>query len=154
MLYSRNLDALDAKILHALQENARITVSDISKKTGIPHTTIRLRIKRLENIGVVKGYVPLLDLKKLGYTAKAIVLIKTSPEEKYEKLADTFKKMENVRWIYSISGRMTGALMVIAKDMRELHETVLKIRRVPGVVDEETIVVMEEVKEGAQVPLA
>lgn len=154
MLYSRNIDALDAKILHTLQTNARITVSEISKKTGIPHTTIRLRMKRLENQGILKGYAPVLDLKKLGYGFKAIVLLKTSPKEKYENMANAFKEMENVIWVYSVSGQVSGALLVVAKDMNHLHEIVLKIRQVPGIVNEESLIVMDEVKEGGFPPFS
>lgn len=147
MPYSFDFDGLDVKILRALQANARVSVSRISKMTNSPHATIRLRIKRLEDRGVIKGYAPVLDLKELGYMSRAIVLIKTSPKGEYKDLAKTFREMKNVLWVYSIAGRMSGALLVVAKDMHDLHETVLNIRRVPGVVDEETIIVMDEVKE-------
>ncbi len=68
-------DAKDRAILDELQRNAKATTSEIAKRTGIPVTTVHNRIKRLEKDGVVQGYVPVVDHRKLGLGIHALVFV-------------------------------------------------------------------------------
>lgn len=60
------LDETDIEILHSLQKDAKINAKELSEKLHISKTPIYERIKRLENEGYIKGYVALVDNKKIG----------------------------------------------------------------------------------------
>lgn len=68
-----SLDESDKKILNLIQENAALTHQDIADKTGISATSVWRRIKNLEEVGVIKGQVTLLDPKKIGMQVCALI---------------------------------------------------------------------------------
>jgi|GEM_PF-2494283 len=61
------LDRQDLKILSLVDEDPRISLLDISKRTGIAHTVVQYRLKRLVQSGVIQEFRPIIDLQKLGY---------------------------------------------------------------------------------------
>ena len=71
------MDKLDLKIINALNKNARTSFREISRKLKISMTTVANRVKKLENEGIIKGYIPLIDLDKLGYNLLTIISAKT-----------------------------------------------------------------------------
>jgi Lrp/AsnC family transcriptional regulator for asnA, asnC and gidA len=69
------LDDRDFEILEALRENAKLSVFQLSKKTGIPPTTIHNRIKKLRQNGVITNYTIKFDREKLGQGFCALIFI-------------------------------------------------------------------------------
>ncbi|KUJ99636.1 MAG: Transcription regulator, Lrp/AsnC family, partial [Thermococcales archaeon 44_46] len=70
------VDELDRKIISILQEDARLSYREIAKKVGVAVGTVYNRIKRLEEEGIIRGFVPKLDYAKLGYDLTAIIGVK------------------------------------------------------------------------------
>lgn len=70
------LDELDLKLLDLLVEDSRMSYAELSRRLGIPRTTLTWRVERLKRGGVIKSFTLNLDLKKLGYNYLAFVLIK------------------------------------------------------------------------------
>jgi len=69
------LDKKDLKILEILKENSKLTTSQIYKKTNIPITTVHNRIKKLENLGIIRSYTLKLDYNKLGKPITGFILV-------------------------------------------------------------------------------
>lgn len=69
------MDEKDEQILQILQINSKLSTHQISKKTGIPITTVHNRIKKLTKKGIIKGYTIVIDHKKIGQQLAAYVLI-------------------------------------------------------------------------------
>ena len=145
-------DQTDWKILDVLKENSRLSTSKISKKTGIPVTTVFNRMKKLEREGLIKNYTINLDQKKLGKLLTAYILIHYDisvwdRESTRNELRHQLLSLPNVEEINYISGRFDILLKVRIKDMDELNSLILsKLRRIPGIGQTETFFVMEEVK--------
>lgn len=70
------MDDLDLAILRELQRDARASIADIARAIGKPRTTVANRLEKLMEEGVIKGFKPLLDFRKLGYHMTAFVLLK------------------------------------------------------------------------------
>ena len=70
---SQSLDEIDRKILRLLRENAHMTTQEVADKVGLSQTPCWSRIKRLEDSGVIAGYVALLDPEKIGRPLSVIV---------------------------------------------------------------------------------
>lgn len=71
----RPLDAMDRKILRALQDDARLTIAGLSEIVGLSSTPCWNRLKRLESGGYIEGYVAVLDQRKLGYPDTVLIEI-------------------------------------------------------------------------------
>ena len=69
------IDELDKKILNALNKNIRMSFRQVAKKIGISPSTLHNRVKSLENSGVLKGYIPLIDIESVGYNTMAIIAV-------------------------------------------------------------------------------
>ncbi|MFK8034913.1 MAG: Lrp/AsnC family transcriptional regulator [Hyphomicrobiales bacterium] len=75
----RALDEIDAEIIDALIENARISMRDLAELVGMSAPGIKDRLRRLEDIGAIGGYTVKLDPKNMGYALQAIVQVKPLP---------------------------------------------------------------------------
>ena len=80
MAESVTLDETDIQILEILQENCKLNFTQIGIELGIPESTIRYRIERLEKRRIINGYVALINPRKVGLTITAIMMIKINPQ--------------------------------------------------------------------------
>jgi len=79
-MQSYRLDEIDARILERLRYNAKYTLTALSKELNLPVSTIRYRIKRLEENQIILGYVPLIDRSNLGYKVSLILEVDAIPK--------------------------------------------------------------------------
>ncbi len=73
---SVELDRIDRKILNQLQRNGRVAFSSIAQETGLDEATIRYRVKKLKEKGVITKFTALLDPAKIGFPVTAVIMIK------------------------------------------------------------------------------
>lgn len=144
------LDKKDKKILEELQRNARQTVSDISRKTGLPIDVVKYRIKKLEKQGVIKSYHAFLDHIKLGYPLYAYIvfaLYNLKPEEE-KILINYLKTHKKIVYVSKNAGKWDIVIGVCAKDYRDLDDIIKQIRAkfIDSIKDFEIIPVIEEHK--------
>jgi DNA-binding Lrp family transcriptional regulator len=139
----------DVKILDILKRNAKLTNEEISKKTGIPTTTIHNRIKRLERLGVIKNYTVVLDNKKLGKEISAYILI--TVDYKFLKkrgisqhdLARNLKKYDFVEEVSMITGVSDIIIKTSVENIDQLDELVTKeLRNIDGIEKTQTMIVL------------
>lgn len=140
------MDETDKKICNILTENSRISISSISKKTGIPNSTISNRIHKLEEKKIIKQYTTILDHEKIGINITAMIIIQTETE-KHENVEKQLPKLEEVTQVYSISGEYDVLIKVEAMNLEELNEIInSKIRTIDGIEELRELIVMEELK--------
>ena len=115
------IDHKDKKILHFLSVNARESDSTIAKAVGLSRTSVTYRIKRLENLGIIKKYLAWINTTQLGYNNFQIYLkLKNFTIEKQNKIIEIIKKNPNVKWFISIGWPYDLFFVMSAKDMRDL----------------------------------
>lgn len=78
-MFSTGIDDLDRRILRFLQLDARISFAEISRKLGVAEATVRFRVKRLVNKGVIIKFAALLDPAKVGFPVSGAILLKIDP---------------------------------------------------------------------------
>jgi DNA-binding Lrp family transcriptional regulator len=103
-----NLDSTDIKILHALQENGRLSFRQIAEKVKVSVPTVSSKVSNLENMGIIKGYSAELDAEKLG-GGSHIIEVFCKPSD-IIKLGDRLKTLESVRRAYQLSN---GRLLLV-----------------------------------------
>ena len=120
---SNFLDKTDKKIIYDLDTDARRPLSKIARKLKVSKQAIDYRIKRLEKMGIIKGYHAVLDIGKLGYLDFRVFLIfyNTTPEKEKE-IFDYLEKDHRVGWLVSVDGYWSSNMLVWAKSMIDFQE--------------------------------
>ncbi|MHB8565802.1 MAG: Lrp/AsnC family transcriptional regulator [Nitrososphaerales archaeon] len=130
------LDDLDKRLLSILQDDARASASEISRKTGFNENTIRYRIERLKKNGVIKEFTALLNPRMIGLPIAAIMMITTEPnslKEVFENLA----MLEETKHILQATGKHDLIVVAHYKDMNSMNDASQKIKSIPGVKEAE-----------------
>ena len=119
-----SLDSKDLAILRLLQDNARITVKEISDKVHLSTTPVHERIKRMEETGVIKQYATLVDHTKVkkGLMVICYVSIKQHSKEAGDKFIKTIQELNEVIECYNISGEFDFMLKVVSEDMNDYYD--------------------------------
>ena len=144
------IDEMDKKILNELNKNARLSFRDLAKILGISVATISHRVKKMEHLGIIKGYIPLLDQKKVGYDFTAIIEISIEKG----RLSDVEKKLaefENTVGVYDITGVYDALVIARFKDRDHLNDFIKKIQKLEYVQKTYTSIVLEVVKEDIRI---
>ena len=138
------LDDVDHKILDLLIDNSRIPFTDIAKKLLISAGTVHVRVKKMEELGIIKGASLALDYKKLGYTFIAYIGIFL---EKTHLTNYVLEKLENIPYAtvaHITTGRFNIFCKVRCKDTDHAKEIIFMIDDIEGVSRTETMISLEE----------
>ena len=148
-----SLDKKDMAILKLLQENARVTVKEISEKIHLSTTPVHERIKRMEESGVIKQYVTLLDHSKVkkGLIVICYVSLKEHSKNAGNKFIKTIHELNEVTECYNISGEFDFMLKVICEDMNGYYDFhVNKLSQIENMGHVQSIFVMGVIKQTHQ----
>ena len=145
------LDETDWKVLEVLQEHAEYSTTQISKKTGLPRTTIHNRIKKLKKEGIIKKFTVKLDSSKVGKGFVAYVLISANlPTLKQKKktqydLAEEIRKFWFVERVDIVSGGTDLVAIIRVKDVEEFDKILLgKLQLVEGIDKTQSLIVIHK----------
>ena len=140
------------EILKLLKNDAKLTTSQISKKTGIPITTVHNRIKKMNDEGIIEKYTLKLNYHKLNRGLEAFIMITVfniTPSGKkieQEDIAERIKKHESVESVKIITGGFDIMAQVRVASMNELNEFITKfLRKIDGVDKTSTMMVLKEI---------
>lgn len=145
----RTIDKTDKEILNILQLDCTISVKEIAEKVGLSTTPTYERIKAMEQSGVIKNYVALLDRHKIGVGILVYCNIVLKEQSK-KALLDFEKAIINIPEIIeviSISGNYDYMLKIAAKDIARYNDFVMNvIANIPNIGQYHSNIVLNEVK--------
>lgn len=144
-----HLDETDRNILLALQQDAKVNTKELAEKLHISKTPVYERIKRLENEGYIKGYVALVDNKKIGLplTVFCNVSLAVHDDEHIRRFQAEIKEIDEIMECYSIGGMYDFFLKVVLKDLGAYNRFVFeKLTKVHGIVKMQSSFVLDEIK--------
>jgi len=140
-----NLDKLDFQIIEAMMENANISYADLGKKLFVSGGTIHVRIKKLQELGIVRGTKLYINHKILGYDVIAFIGIYLEKSSMYDTVAKELKKIPEIVRLNYTTGNYSMFAEVICKDIGQLkfvlHDELQKIK---GIERTDTIISLEE----------
>lgn len=149
--FEEKLDEKDLQVLAEIQENAKRTTSQISKRISIPITTVHNRIKKLEKLGIIKKYTVTVDHAKLGKSIAAYVMVSviymlpSGIKVSQEDVAKHIKGLAGVESVEIMTGETDLLVKIRVKDIAELNDFVIrKLRKVEGVDKTRTMIVLSE----------
>jgi len=144
------IDLLNKKILQLLQKDGRITYKDITKEMDRAESTVRERIGFMEDQKIIEGYTAIINKPRVGLNRSAIIYAKV-PIANFDEIANNLKAVNGVLQIYRTSGDKNLAFFMAATDDDELSRTIKNKINPLGVQDIEVSVIMEAVREIAEV---
>lgn len=140
-----NLDKLDLQIIQEMMEDAEISYADLGKKLFVSGGTIHVRIKKLEELKVVKGKRLSVDLKLLGYDVIAFIGIYLEKSSLYDSVARELKKIPQIVRLNYTTGNYSMFAEIVCRDIQQLrfvlHDELQKIK---GIERTETFISLEE----------
>ena len=152
------LDTLDKRILQALQGNGRATYDELAAGVGLSASATLRRVKRLEDAGVIAGYVALVAPEKVGLGLTAYInvrLAKHSPQRSpVDAFAAAVQAWPEVVECAALTGDMDYLLRVLARDMTHYSHFIMdSLLKHPSVQDCKTSFMMRRLKGTTAVPL-
>ncbi|MFQ6080961.1 MAG: winged helix-turn-helix transcriptional regulator [Candidatus Bathyarchaeia archaeon] len=133
------MDETDREIIKILKRNGRATYIDIGKKVGLSEGAVRKRVKALVDSGVIKRFTIKVGLVE---GAEAITLLSVNPSFPTSDISEVLQKIPNVETVYEVTGQYDIAVIISALNITEVNHCVEKIRRVNGVVNTNTMIVL------------
>lgn len=150
---SISLDAKDLAILKLLQQNARMTVKEISEKVHLSTTPVHERIKRMEDGGVITQYATLVDAAKVrkGLMVICYVSLRQHSKTSGDKFIKAINDLHEVIECYTISGEFDFILKVVAENMDSYYDFhVNKLSQVENMGKVQSVFVMGVIKQTHQ----
>lgn len=143
------LDKIDQQILSLLQQDARLSISDIAERVNLSATPCARRIKQLETAGIITGYHTAIDPQKLGYQLAVYIAVSMDRHtaERFEQFEEKIKSFEEVVSCSIVTGRTEDYLIkVLVRDMAHYEEFLLhRLNRIEGVSQVHTSFELREV---------
>ena len=146
------LDEKDKTILDLLQQDASLSTYKITKKTGIPQTTVLNRMRKLKQEGIIRKYTIDIDWKKLGMNNKALIFVKVDKniEQRNSKVGEIEEKISKYPLVLNVKrlmGKYDFMIELVCRDIDELNDFLIKkIRSLPQIADTETVMILGEWK--------
>ena len=145
MALHSEIDSIDLKILSELIENAAIPYTEIAKKIGVSGGTIHVRMKKMEELGIVKGSHLEINYTRLGYDITAFLGIYLDKSEFYDKAVADLRNIPEVVNVHYTTGNYSMFVKIICRDTQHLREVLHdKIQKVYGIQRTETSISLEE----------
>ena len=140
------LDDVDKKVLRALQKDARASFRRVGKEVGVSEATVFVRVRKLQEKGVLQGFKAVIDPKSVGKKLTAIMLIRAQPRSLVGML-DALKKLDDIYEIYDVTGQYYSILKIRTDSTEQLGKIIDEIGMIEGVAGTETVIVLRTVKE-------
>ena len=142
------MDEIDKNILKLLQEDGRMSYSEIARRIGVPESTVRLRVKRLIEEGIIRKFAALINPFKAGYSIVAFIAVDIEPN-KIKRAVEELSKLPEVDVLGIATGAHDVLMQVTVRDLQELESFLIeKLGKIDGIKSTETSILTSVKKWG------
>ena len=140
-----NIDKLDLQIIQQLMSDASVSYADLGKKLFVSAGTIHVRIKKLQESGIITANRYDVDLKQMGYDVIAFIGIYLEKSSLYDSVAKELKKIPEIVRMNYTTGNYSIFAEIVCKDIAQLR-TILhdELQKIKGIERTETFISLEE----------
>ncbi len=150
------LDAIDRRILAELQENGRLTATELAERSGLTTSPCLRRLRLLEEREVIRGYTALVDQAKVGLPVSVFISIKLDrqAEEAMARFEAAVRRCPEVMECYLMTGPRDYLLRVVARDLTDYERFVKEtLTRIEGIANIESSFALGPVKQISRLPI-
>lgn len=145
MAASVTLDDLDIQILDILINDARTPYLEIARICHVSGGTIHVRMKKMEDLGIIKGTKILLDMSKLGYDVCCFIGVYLDKSSSFQDAVVQLSKIKEIIELHYTTGAYTLFVKVVCKNISHLQELLLNsINLIPGVQRTDTFISLSQ----------
>lgn len=141
------MDNIDIKIISLLQQNARITASEISSEINLSVPAVSDRLKKLESSGIIQQYTAIVNPVQLGKQLTAIMFVSLERPKYTEKFIEFVEGQNDILECHYLAGDYDYSLKIITESTFTLEQLLNEIKAVPGVQKTKTTVALSTVKQ-------
>ena len=155
-LLDSSLDALDRKILDALQADGRSTNVELAARVHLSAPQCFRRVRALEERGVIRGYTARVQPEALGLGVVAYVSLNIAGEQfgRVRDIEASIRTFPQILECHTVSGDYDYLLKVVARDLKSLSQFLTdRLMQVPGVDDVRSMICLEEIKAASPLPV-
>jgi len=139
------IDKVDLKILALLAEDAKLPYTEVAKKVFVSGGTVHVRMRKMEEMGIVQGTTLNMDYTKMGFDITAFLGIYLEKSSLYDDVIEKLKEIPEIVKIHYTTGNYNIFLKIHCKDTKHLKEVLHdKIQNVEGIERTETMISLEE----------
>lgn len=148
------LDRLDYRILHYLQNDARMTNSELASKVGLSPSPCLRRVKALEEAGIIRRYVAIVDANAVGLPISAFVSISLHSQDRnaLEAFQSRVETYAEVMECYLMTGSSDFVMRVVVPDLQTYERFTDKLTRIPGISNIQTSFALKPVVYRTELP--
>jgi len=140
-----DFDKLDYQIINEMMETAEVSYADLGKKLFVSGGTIHVRIKKLQESGIVKGTRLNVDLKAMGYDVIAFIGIYLEKSSLYDVVVNELKKIPEIVRLNYTTGNYSMFAEIVCKDIGQLRMVLHdELQKIKGIERTETFISLEE----------
>ncbi len=153
---ARKLDDIDRRILAALQADGRMTAQELADRVGLSPSPCARRVRLLEEAGVVKGYVAVIDQAKVGLPISvfASVKLERQREDDLDRFSQAVARWPEVVDCYLMTGQRDYLLRIVVSDLESYERFIKdKLTRLDGVASIESSFALGQVKRSNALPI-
>lgn len=148
------MDSLDRKALPILMKDGRTTWSDLGQALGLSAPAAAERVRKLEEHGVIKGYVAVVDAEALGYSLTAFVFVTLADQRKRASFHAGVKRLTQIVECHHVTGDDDFLLKVRCRGTRNLDRLLVEeLKGKMGVARTRTTIVLDTAKETPAIPV-
>ena len=149
-------DKIDLKILNELQQDATLSADALSERISLSRNACWRRMRKMEEDGLIKKRVAIIDAEKVGLDLSVVILIRTHQHEPdwLDKFRKAVELMPEIVGAYRLSGNLDYMLRARIRDVKAYDALYQKLIAKVPIADVSASFVMDEIKETTQLPLA
>ncbi|MDD4564015.1 MAG: Lrp/AsnC family transcriptional regulator [Eubacteriales bacterium] len=141
------MDAIDSKILEVLQENSRVSISDLSKQVNLSLSAVSERLKKLETSNIIEKYTVILDSKALGQDLSVLMNISLENPRDTEEFLDIIKNESEILECHYVTGEYDYILRITTRNTVTLEALMNRIKAIPKIKRTQTNVILSTLKQ-------
>lgn len=138
------IDEVDKSILMYLIENTRMPFTEIAKKMNVSAGTIHVRVKKLEDAGIIKGTTLITDYDKMGYQFVAYLGLLLTKTNRIQKVLEELYQIPNITVAHIVAGKYNIFCKIRARDTNHAKELIFRIDQIEDVLRTESMISLEE----------
>lgn len=140
-------DDIDVRLIDILQKNGRTKRNDLAEAVGLSLPAVSDRLKKLEDNGIITGYLATVDHKKLGRDITAFIFVRVDSSKHFNAFLDHARHVDDILECHAITGEGSHLLKIRTKNTESLEKLLAKIQAWNGVVSTRTSLVLSTSKE-------
>lgn len=143
---------LDLRLIEALREDARASIRALARRLSVSPSTVGKRLDALKERGMITGFAPVLDYRKLGFGLVAITKIKARGDA-LPAIVEALARDPHLTHVYEITGEFDVLVIGRFRNEEEMNREIKRMLSLPGIEGTNTSIVLSAAKEGSPIDL-